>query len=327
MSYFLHGATLALAWFLATNVVLSAVVAALAPGRDIAAHARPSAVLPLLLRLLPATASAAFVAGVFVPSYWMFEPRDAAEGVDVTVALFAAGGAWLLAAAALRGAIAWCRAVRRVRAWTQTAAPLGLRDVGVPAFRIDAPQPVMALAGVLRPRLLVTRALIDALTPEELAATVAHEVGHHHARDNLKRLAMVGAPDALRWTPAARRLERQWAAAAEHRADAVAARRSDRTARLTLASALVKVARLMPASTPIAEPISTLIGGGEIARRVQRLIDDDRVEPGYTPASDRARWGARSTAAAAVLLALGFGYAPLLAVVHAATEILVHRLP
>jgi Zn-dependent protease with chaperone function len=198
-----------------------------------------------------------------------------------------------------------------------------VNGIGVPAFRIDAPQAVMALAGILRPRLLVTRGLIDALTPEELAAAIAHEVGHHRAWDNLKRLAMLGAPDVLRWTPAAHRLEHQWAAAAEHIADAAAAHASGGSARLALASALVKVARLMPPPTPVTEPISTLIGGGEIASRVQRLIDDCPEQTGSRrQGAARARW-----AAAAAAVAVAFGYAPLLKTVHDATEILVHYLP
>ena len=128
---------------------------------------------------------------------------------------------------------------------------------------------------------------------------------------------MRGAPDLLGWTPAARRLERAWAAAAEHTADASAA--ADRAARLALASALVKIARRMPPPSSVSEPISTLVGGGEIVSRVEQLIDD-------APATPRRIWPARLallTAAASFALA----YAPLLAAVHEATELLVHRLP
>ena len=315
MSYVVHGATLALAWFLATNVVLSLAVAALA-GR-----AGRSVTLSLVLRLLPATASAAFVVGVFIPSYWRFEPREITEGFDLTMTMLAAGAAVLIIGSCARGAVAWRRAVCRAQTWTASAEPFMSHVDGMPAFRVDAPQPVMALVGILRPRLFVTRGLIDALTPEELAASIAHEAGHYHAWDNLKRLAMLGAPDVLRWTTTAHRLEHRWAAAAEHRADAAAADASGCAARLDLASALVKVARLMPEATPIAEPMSTLVGGNEIAARVQRLIDDDAaraVPRGGHP----ARW-----AAAVAIAVLAFGYAPLLETVNAATEILVHYLP
>ena len=336
MSYVLHGATLALAWFLVTNVALAALAALAAltrgacpePGRGTARRAGRSPSLPLALRLFPAAASAAFVAGVFVPSYWRFEPRDFVEGFDVTLTMLAAGAALLLAGSCARGAGAWWRAARRARAWTRTAEPLdlkGVNGIGVPAFRIDAPQAVMALVGILRPRLLVTRGLIDALTPEELAASIAHEAAHHRAWDNLKRLAMLGAPDLLRGTSVARRLEHEWAASAEHMADAAASEVTGRAARLALASALVKVARLVPPPAPIAEPISTLLGGGEIAERVQHLIDDGPERAAPRPRG-LSSWAVRCAAAAAAI-AFGYGYAPLLAAVHTATEILVHRLP
>ena len=178
----------------------------------------------------------------------------------------------------------------------------------------------MALVGIVRSRLLVTRGLIDALTPEELAASIAHEVGHHRAWDNLKRLAMRGAPDLLGWTPAARAIERRWASASEHAADRQACGRRSRRA-AALASALVKVARLMPPMTPVNEPISTLIDGGEIASRVQRLLDDG------DPALERRGSPRRWIGVALPLLAVALGYAPLLRVVHLATELLVHTLP
>ena len=118
-------------------------------------------------------------------------------------------------------------------------------------------------------------------------------------------------------TAAARTLERRWAAASEHVADLAAGEDGD--ARCALASALVKVARLTPPASSIAEPISALVDGGDITSRVQRLLDDApaAARPG------RARWLALTTAAGAVVL----GYAPLLRVVHGLTELLVNRLP
>ena len=319
MTYFLHGATLALVWFLATNIALSAAVAGIASRIDL----RRSAPLLLALRLLPAAASVLFVALVFVPSYVKFEPRDFAEGFDLTLTLAAFAAAALLVSGGVQALIAWRRALKRARVWTASARPLALDGVGIPAFRIEADQPVMALVGIVRARLLVTRGLIEALTAEELAASIAHEIGHHRAWDNLKRLAMRGAPDLLGWTRAGRRLEHAWAAAAEHHADAGASAAADRAGRLALASALVKVARLMPAPSSIGVPISTLMGGGEIASRVERLLDDTQE----TNPAPRRRLPARLAAALAVVTSIALAYAPLLATVHHATELLVHHLP
>src|SRR5262249_21743930 len=179
---------------------------------------------------------------------------------------------------------------------------------------------VIALSGVFRPRLLVTRGLVDALSSAELAASVAHEVGHRRALDNLKRLIMRASPDILIAFPAARVLEQRWASAAEHAADRMAG--SGAAARCALASALVKVARLTPAVPPIAEPISTLIAGGEIASRVQRLLDDRQVPNGRS--ATLPIWIAGF---AAVLVPLFLAYTPLLRAVHEATEVLVRTLP
>jgi Zn-dependent protease with chaperone function len=318
MSYILHGVTLALAWFLVVNAAVSAIVAAAA--RRL--MARDTAMPPgfwLSLRLLPCVAAIVFVAALFLPSYWRYEPREFVEGFDVTLTALAAIALLIVAASSARGLLAWRSAIRRADAWMQTARPLPIGDAGMAAFAIDEDAPLMALVGVLRPRLFVARCLLDALTAEELAASVAHEAGHRRAWDNLKRLAMRAAPDVLAVAAAARGIERRWASAAEHAADRRAA--GDGPTRCALASALVKVARLTPPMTPLAEPISTLVDGGEIASRVERLLDD------ATPAPGRRRAVGLWLALAIPAAVLAAGYTPLLQVVHTATEILVNRLP
>ena len=318
MTYLAHGATLALAWFFAINALACAAVA-------VAGRRLPrSAALLFSVRLLPAISSLAFVIAIFVPSYWRFEPRDFVEGFDLTLTACAFAAGLVLAAAIWRGASAWLRAVRRAREWTRTADRIDLAG-DISAFRIEARQPLMALVGIFRPRLIVTQGLLDALTGEEIAVSAAHEIAHHQTRDNLKRLLMRGAPDLLHGTETARALERQWAAAAEHDADRSAAAVRSRARRLALASALVKIARLMPAgpAAPITEPISTLVGGGEIVSRVQRLIDD-RLHDHVASRRAAAPWVAMTIAAA---VALGAAYLPLLEAVHRATETLVHHLP
>ncbi len=319
MTYVLHGATLALAWFVLLNVVLSGAVAT--AGRVLPRRAgranRQASARWLALRLLPSAASAAFVAGVFLPSYWRFEPRDFTEGFDFTVAALAVLGLVLLVAAAARGAAAWTRVARRTGLWMAAARPLAVPGVDLPAYCVDVAQPTMALIGILRPRLLITRGLLDALTPEELAAAAAHEIGHCRARDNLKRLAMCAAPDLIGWSPAARAIERAWAAAAEHRADSAAS--TNPRLRIALASALLKIARLTPDAGLSSEPVSTLVGGGAITSRIEALI-----EP--TPRLERSGAGARVAAALGAATFL-YAYAPLLVFVHGITETVIRLVP
>ena len=316
-AFLLHGTTLAFAWFLLLNAAATVAVTVVAAW--LSRRERPaSPALWLSLRLAPAVLSLAFVAIVFLPSYWRFEPREDVEGFDLTLTALALLAFTVIGAAVARGVIAWRRAARRIEQWMRASRPLALAGTSMPAFAIDTAAPVMALVGVLRPRLLITRPVLDALTDEELRAASAHELGHWRAFDNLKRLAMRAAPDLLAATPAARAIERRWAAAAEHAADRIAGESG--RARCALASALVKVARLTPPATSIAEPISALLDGGDITSRVQRLLDD-------APAAGEgrsARWLALAIPASALILG---GYAPLLRLVHGVTEMLVNTLP
>jgi Zn-dependent protease with chaperone function len=318
LPFLVHGLTLSLTWFLAVNV--AACVAVLAAARLLlpVRGLRPPT-LWIALRLLPAAAATGFVLLLFVPSYWKYEPREFVEGFDLTLAVAGAAGAAVIALALVRGAGALRSASRRTAAWMQHARPITINGT-LPAFAIDADQPLIALVGVWRPRLLVTRGLIDALTGPELDAAIAHERGHHVRRDNLKRLLMRASPDLLSPFAIARTVERRWAAAAEHQADRMTGD-CDPAARCALASALVKVARLTPISVPAAEPISTLIGGGDIASRV-RILLDDRLFTGE-PSPRVTRWVAGAFLAVISLIA----YAPLLHLVHEITEVAVRSLP
>ncbi len=323
MSFLLHGVTLTLAWFLVVNAGASLAAAWIAR-RRLARDASGAPGFWLALRLLPAIASALFVAALFLPSYWEYEPREFVEGFDVTLTSLAAVALVVVVACGARAVLAWRRASQRTAGWLREAAPIALGSDGLDAFVVDAPVPLMALAGTVRPRLFVARGRLEALTPEERAASVAHELAHWRALDNLKRLAMHAAPDLLMLTPIARAIERRWVCASERSADRGAG--ADGKTRCALASALVKAARLAPAALPAAEPICTLIGGDEIARRVERLLDDSAAEPVAAPR--RALWLCAAAAiATATATAAVVSYAPLLHAVHDATEILVNSLP
>jgi hypothetical protein len=314
--FLLHGMTLAFAWFLLLNAAASLLVVLVSSRL----RKGPSAASPgfwLALRLSPAVLSVTFVALVFLPSYWRYEPRELVEGFDITLTALAGLALVIVGTAVARGVIAWRRAEQRTQGWMRAGRPLALAGTPMTAYAIDTDAPVMALVGVLRPCLLITRPVLEALTDEELSASVAHELGHWRSRDNLKRLAMRAAPDLLSATGVARALERRWAAAAEHVADLAAGDGGD--ARCALASALVKVARLTPPGPPVAEPISALIDGGDITERVQRLLADAPAGAG----SRSLHWLALAIPASALAL----GYSPLLRLVHSVTELLVNGLP
>jgi beta-lactamase regulating signal transducer with metallopeptidase domain len=115
--------------------------------------------------------------------------------------------------------------------------------------------------GLVRPRVLVSRAVVDRLDAQALRAVLAHEHAHLDRSDlrwsALVELAGCVAPLTSRWTSV-------WREAAEEAADDVAAARTDG---LTVAHALVTVARLRLDAAP-----GFAFGAAGLERRVNRLL-------------------------------------------------------
>jgi beta-lactamase regulating signal transducer with metallopeptidase domain len=146
----------------------------------------------------------------------------------------------------------------------------------VAAWVIDGTVPFVMLAGVLRPRLVISSGVVAALSAEQLSAVVRHERAHGASRDNLKRLLVLLAPGILPFASGFRilgfqNLERAWAKtlewAADDRASAGKTRRS-----LSLAAALVRVARLGSAMPAPALATSLMADGADLSERVDRLL-------------------------------------------------------
>ncbi|HUX67867.1 MAG TPA: M56 family metallopeptidase [Terriglobales bacterium] len=227
----------------------------------------------LKLRLLPLVSAAALVAGLCWPSYLWLEPLADGESWSLGFRLVALAGALLLLASLFRLARAY---------WSHRPLVRQARRLGR-VLVVPGPQPIMALFGILRPRLLISRNLLQLLSPAQLDAGVRHERAHLRARDNFKRLLILASPAP---GPRLRQLERAWARATEWAADdrAVA---GDAHRSLTLASTLVAVARLSPSapafapfalhSSLSAPPASFLSGAltadsADLAERVRRLL-------------------------------------------------------
>ncbi len=278
------------------------------------------------VRIAPATLAAAFVVFVSWPSFLVFEPRVNEEAVGwklaVVAAIAAAGVAW-----SVIRLVRACVATNRVtREWSRHAEATQLEGVTIPTYRFDHEFPVMAVAGVFRPRLFIANKLLRALTPEELAAAAAHEMGHVTARDNLRRALLFLLPDgpAILGRPSTS----AWTEASDRAADAFAVRAGARAA-LDLASALVKTARLTPPEISAARPprfqslmMQSLVSGeAGVAGRVQEIlaVDSHRVAP------RRARFNLLALPIAALLI----GFWSSTATLHAAHEVLerfVHLL-
>ena len=284
------------------NVLLSIVVCAWWRGR-LAAHgdalsSRRARTL-IQLRSLPALGAIAITFAVVIPAFAIFEPEQGSETAGPVVLVLAAIAAAQLVAATVMAGSTIRRTRDAARAWLRNSEPLNVNPpAGVPAFVIDAAAPIVALVGVFKPRLVAARSVIDACTVTELNAIVAHERGHLHSRDNLKRWLMACAPDALRWTPIHHEITAAWHDAAEDVADD-AATGGDEGSRLDLAQLIVKIARLAPAPAWREATVSPFVEPKGLNRRVRRLLESGR-NPQQRPHSELRRAMLLMTAVAAV---------------------------
>jgi len=185
--------------------------------------------------------------GVFFflgPAYLRHEPRVGHEDVSVKLAILSTLSAIAIAVAIGRGIATWRSTNRLTADWLLHAEPIQIPTINVPTFQVEHKFPLIAVVGAFRQRLFIAKQVFDTLTPAELAAALEHETGHILAHDNLKR-ALVRACRDLVSIPGARGLDRAWLEASEAAADEFAVRRS-RKISLDLASALVKIARMIP---------------------------------------------------------------------------------
>lgn len=314
MTFEIRLAVLVLAAFATASLATSALVPWMA--RRIT-RARPRSIATALttVRLLPAGAGllAAAVAGA---SFLTFEERGRIETTGVLLQGLAILTLLLTAAFAVRWYLITRQTRRLIARWLPDARPITLGAARVPAFVVASEFPIIGVIGVVRLKLIIAQSVLDACSPEELEAILAHEQAHIERRDNLWRALLMAAPDLLTWLPISRRLQSAWHAATEEAADDCAGRLGQR-GRPLLAQALVKVARLAVSRPEPGElPASALYRGDDIERRVRRLL---------APADAAAR--PHRTLRAVLALALTALAVAGLETVHQILEAAVHGLP
>ncbi len=298
--YGLLGISLALAALLTINALATLVGATIWRAISRPALRWPAATRARLLfafRIFPATAAIVAVAALFVPSYVVYEPLQTGETVSLKLAALALLSAAGVALALWRGFATWRATRRLVNDWMRHAEPISLEGVSVRTYRVQHQFPIIAVIGVIRPRLFVGSRIFDALDGAELRAAVAHEAGHLAACDNLKRWLMRACRDALVIVPTGRTLDRAWSDATESAADERAARAGADVA-LDLASALVKIARMIPVGAKATMPAGAYLIGedaaGGIAGRVLELTHiaetGEAREGNYTKAVGALTW-------------------------------------
>jgi Zn-dependent protease with chaperone function len=238
------------------------------------------AALPVLtaLALLFAVSLPSFVALV-APGYDHCLVHDDAHAhlcfvhlpkVSINTALML-GLVFVVSYALLRAALAASsvlRAVRVVAVLARTGEPRP--DLGITI--VESTHPVCLTAGLLRPRVLLSRGLFESLGAEERAVILAHERAHVQRRDALvasfvRALGVLHLPTVGSW------LVRELEVAAEQACDEEAALAV--TDRLAVAAAILSVERAAQhaAASPL-DPVAVAFGARAVERRVQALLSE-----------------------------------------------------
>lgn len=138
-----------------------------------------------------------------------------------------------------------------------------------PYRAVESAGPVALTAGLLRPRVYLSCGLVDALSPVELDAVVAHEQAHRRRRDPL-RLLVADVLSRLHLPPIRRRLLRELILATERACDERAALTCGD--RCGAAAAILKVARLNRARPAPSDALLPAVTGADLAGRVEALL-------------------------------------------------------
>lgn len=317
LPYTLRLLCLCFASFFLIHAVLGLAVFTAAPGAmRIGESMRPrnGARFLLGLRLLPVTLAALAVAGLCIPSYLWLETNESGERVGLACCAIALLGALVWTRSILRAARAAALSVRQSKRCAREGQPESSGSFP-PLTVMNSSAPVLALAGVMRPRVIVSRRVLQTLSREELEAALAHERAHRKSGDNLKRLALFLSPDILPFSRIFARLDGSWARLIEWAADDEATS-GDSQRSVSLAAALVQLAR-MGAAPPVSPLASSFLGNdGDLSARVDRLLGLAPA-PLNRPGRTRPLLPIAVTAVAAIVVA---------AIIRPSTFLSVHHL-
>ncbi|MEK6759181.1 MAG: M56 family metallopeptidase [Deltaproteobacteria bacterium] len=128
--------------------------------------------------------------------------------------------------------------------------------------------------GLLRPRIYISKGLIDSLERPELKAVILHELCHKRRFDPLRFLLYSMIADTFFYIPMLKELAGRFRIKKEAEADRAACR--DLPERLTLAGAIVKAASFNLKGLS-SMPMPSITGGGETRARVESLINAKKL--------------------------------------------------
>jgi Zn-dependent protease with chaperone function len=223
----------------------------------------------LTFRLLPVIVSALIVFTVVLPAFLTQEPHQPREPAGLLLLTLAMFSLVALGHGIWRG---W-RACVGARAVLTACGPATRRlvDNGQEIEVLDVAEPIVAVIGGWRPRIVAAECVVSACSQAEFQQVIAHEAAHVFARDNLKQLLLIASSDVLAWVPLGAALMERWRAAAELEADQRASG-TDPYKRVALAGALIKVARAFGTAHHGRDALSMSVAADDVQARVRRLL-------------------------------------------------------
>src|SRR5947207_1804380 len=169
MMYWVRFAVVCASVFILLYAVFSMVLA-LAWGRLKHSAFLQSAEALFTLRVLPAVTAGIVLAIVVAPSFWVLEPPAADEWIGLWAALLSLTFCGWLTVRAANLYFAW-RSTSRI---FQRALPRQVPGASIPVFELQDAGANLFVAGVLKPRLLISRGAIELLDGDELQAAIRH---------------------------------------------------------------------------------------------------------------------------------------------------------
>lgn len=224
-------------------------------------HPSRAANIMAWLRMIPALGSAAALA-VCMPAYLLLEEEAGMERAGWLCLVLASASFSLCLASAFKSLMALLKSYRYVR---QCGA---IAQKGSGVWVIPGTAPFLAVAGLLQPRYIASKMLIELFPEEELRLALRHEIAHTLNRDNWKRLLFVAFPAF----PGSKSLELAWHHFAELSADDFAVA-GDANSGVILASALVRAAKYNAAPVPCLLASYFITRKEELTARVNRLLN------------------------------------------------------
>lgn len=239
----------------------------------VAEHMKPQSAARFVfaLRLAPMALTLLAVLAFCVPSYLWLEPEATGEKVGFVCVFFAVMGVavWILSLVRVAGAVRGTN--RYLHECERHGRKVSVDGSASPALLLADKAAVVAVAGVFRPQLVISKRVMHGLSAEQREAALSHERAHCESGDNLKRFLILLAPEALPFIPTFRSLERGWSKFTEWAADDAASAGDPKRA-LTLAAALVRVAKMGSKVRPAYLSCSLVGGDKELSERVDRLL-------------------------------------------------------